>query len=119
MDFFNHSYATITITDSKVYSRGVTLNVSLFFFVFSLGQIFLPLLGSPSFLPLSPFYNFNPCSYHYSYSIPIKSLRDISPLLYQFLPPSYLGILTTQGLRVLFRLSYAQLMHQRSSKTPS
>ena len=57
-----------------------------------LGRFFLSLFLSPLFfpifplLPLSSFYSFNPCSYHYNCPVVCQSLRDIFFNFIGFLP---------------------------------
>ena len=100
------------------YSCGITLNVSLFL-LSSFSQIDLfssvqdPLFFWPLsllqlqslFLPLQLFCFYPEYQGYISLTLSISS-------------PSYLGILTTWGLRVLFRLSHAPLMQQKLGSNP-
>ena len=125
MDFIDHLYATITITngDSRklyifalVVFHSVSFSLTLFFpsqtdsslplSLHAFSFFLLPLLQpQPLFLSLQ-------LSCFFS-----QSLKDIFITLSVSFP-SYLRILTSQRLRVLFRLSFAQLMWQRLGKKP-
>ena len=100
------------------YSRGVTLSASLSYYVSLLRQIFLPSLLDPlTFCLLLPFIALVLVLITTVVLFPFRVSRIFS-LTLLVSSHSYLRILATQRLCILFRLSFVQLMWQRLSKNP-
>ena len=87
------------------------------FFPFRLIFLFL-FLGSFHLLPSCPFYSFSLCSLSLQLSYSFSESQGYFFLTLSVSSPFYLGILITQRLHVLFRLSFAQLMRQMLRKNP-
>ena len=99
------------------YSHGVTLSVSLSYSILLLRQIFLPFLDPLTFCLLPPFIASVLVLITITVLFPFR-VPGIFSLTLSVFSPSYLKILTAQRLRVLFKLSYAQLMQQKLGKNP-
>ena len=125
VDFIDHLYATITITTSD--SRKLFILAPVVFHSISFTLTFFFLFQLIFFLShfLDPHHLFSFPSIIASafvlIHLAILFLFRVSGIFFLTLSvssPSYLGILIAQRLRVLFRLSFAQLMQQRLGKNP-